>query len=286
MRVAKLASQADLCYNEATHIVVAGGATNTPARIHSWRNVPMTTLPPHADNGNLNAIPTTSSIYKITCTANKRIYIGSAVNLRKRKSEHLSCLQQNKHGNPYMQNAWNKYGEQSFIFEVLEFVLPISRLAREQYWLNKLKPFGRKGFNIARDTVAFSRGIKQTPEHIEKRRQAKLGQVCMPKTREKLRLANLGKKLSSKTCEKMGQSRRGGKQSPEAIENMRQAQGTPEMRENRRQSQLGRKRSPEEIEKSRQARTGIKRSPEIIEKNRQAQIAAWQRRRSNEHESS
>src|SRR5260221_10258416 len=97
---ANLALQAALCYTEATHIVVAGGACDTPARIHSWRNVPMTTLPPPADNGNLNAIPTTSGIYKITCTVNKKIYIGSSINLRKRKGEHWRELRQNKHNNP------------------------------------------------------------------------------------------------------------------------------------------------------------------------------------------
>src|SRR5216684_1737979 len=117
MRVARLASQADLCYNEATHIVVPGGATNAPGRIHPWSNVPMTTLPPHVPDG--NPIPATSGIYKITCTANKKIYIGSAVNLYHRKGQHFSDLRQNKHHNPIMQNAWNKYGEQAFIFEVL-----------------------------------------------------------------------------------------------------------------------------------------------------------------------
>src|SRR5229473_6154293 len=115
MRVAKLASQADLCYNEATNIVVAGDAYDIPARIHSWRNVPMTTLPPHAANGN---IPTTSGIYKITCTANKRIYIGSAVNLRKRKNEHWNAFKRNQHHNRHLQRAWDKYGEQAFTFEV------------------------------------------------------------------------------------------------------------------------------------------------------------------------
>jgi len=107
---AKLALQAALCYTEATHIVVAGGACDTPARIHSWRNVPMTTLPPPADNGNHSDIPAEPGIYKITCTANKRIYIGSAVNLLKRKRDHFNTLRRNNHCNLHMQRAWNKYG--------------------------------------------------------------------------------------------------------------------------------------------------------------------------------
>src|SRR5258708_325175 len=48
----KLALQAASWYNEAAKNVVPGGAANTPGRIHSRRNVPMDTLPPHDLDGN------------------------------------------------------------------------------------------------------------------------------------------------------------------------------------------------------------------------------------------
>src|SRR5260221_216219 len=122
----------------------------------------------------MNDIPATSGIYKITCTVNKRIYIGSAVNLRKRQINHFSELQKNKHRNPKLQNAWNKYGEEAFTFEVLEYVLPMSLTAREQYWFKKLKPFGRKGFNIAHE-AGSSLGIKRSPESRTKMSVARKG---------------------------------------------------------------------------------------------------------------
>jgi len=53
-----------------------------------------------------------------------------------------------------LQAAWNKYGPDVFTFEVLEYVLPMSLTAREQYWFEKLKPFDKKGFNL--DRVAGS----------------------------------------------------------------------------------------------------------------------------------
>src|SRR5258707_13712753 len=117
----KIAPQAASWYNEASTIVVPEDAVNTlrPVANLFRRPTTMTTVPPHADNGNLNAIPTASGIYKITCTANKRIYIGSAVNLRQRRSEHFSGLQHSTHHNPILQNAWNKYGPDAFTFEVL-----------------------------------------------------------------------------------------------------------------------------------------------------------------------
>ncbi len=108
----------------------------------------MNTLPPHAQDGNPSLIPSVSGIYRITCTITSKFYIGSTTNLRKRKNEHFGKLRRNIHENPYLQKAWNRYGESAFIFEVLELVLTMSLIAREQYWLNKFKPFKRKGFNI------------------------------------------------------------------------------------------------------------------------------------------
>lgn len=234
----------------STNIVVAGGACDTPARIHSWRNVPMTTLPPHAHND--NPIPTSSGIYKITCTANKRFYIGSTVNLSARKRQHFSDLRLSKHCNRHLQRAWDKYGEHAFTYEVVELVLPMSLPAREQYWLNKFKPFGRRGFNIARE-AASNLGVKHSPEVVEKQRNRKHS----PETIEKLRLSHLGYKHT-----------------PEALEHIRQAnrQRTPEAREKQRQALLGKKQTPERCEKTRQAMIGHKVSPEAREKMRQAKL--------------
>jgi len=261
----------------------------------------------------MDSIPSTSGIYKITCIANKRIYIGSAVNLHVRKNSHFSALQRNEHGNPKMQNAWNKYGEQAFIFEVLEYVLPMSLTAREQYWFEKLKPFDRKGFNIARE-AGSALGIKRSPETRERIRQVHLGNnYCLgrkytPETIEKMRQVQTGRKQSPETIEKRKQYKR----TPETLEKYRQNmlgnkhalghshEQTAETREKIRQAKLGKKNSPEHNEKVRQANLGkklspehrakigqthlgSKRSPETRERMRQSNRAAWQRRRSNEH---
>lgn len=178
------------------------------------------------------SIPAAPGIYKITCTANKKIYVGSAVNLHKRCNAHFNALRQHKHKNPHLQNAWNKYGEQSFTFSILEYVLPISLTAREQYWFKKLKPFGRKGFNILRE-AGSTLGMKQSPETIEKLRQAKLGKAGYkpsPETREKLRQVSLGREISPEQREKLRQANlghpgywTGKKHTPEHIEKNRQS---------------------------------------------------------------
>lgn len=90
-----------------------------------------------------------SGIYMITCSANNKIYIGSAVNLKIRWKRHRNELINNKHVNVILQNAFNKYGLESFSFEIIEIVDDGTNLfEREQHYLDTLKPFGKYGFNI------------------------------------------------------------------------------------------------------------------------------------------
>lgn len=207
----------------------------------------------------------TSGIYKITCIANNKIYIGSAIDLRNRKYKHFGDLSKNKHHSIYLQRAWNKYGSDAFTFEVIEYVLPISLIAREQYWLNKLKPFGTKGYNSARE--AGSRlGMKNSPEHIEKSRQATTGRKRSPEEIERIRQSMIGKKRTPEHIENSRQARLGKKRPPGVMEKVRQAnlgrKHTPETRAKMSQSQkkaghgkhnIGRKHTHEELEKMRQA---------------------------------
>ena len=73
-------------------------------------------------------------IYKITNIQNNKCYIGQTKNYEKRWKEHKYLLNKNKHENIYLQYAWNKYGENNFIFEVIEFVNNYNE--RERYWIS------------------------------------------------------------------------------------------------------------------------------------------------------
>lgn len=76
-------------------------------------------------------------IYKIKNILTNKIYIGSTVNgLLKRKRTHLSNLMHNKHHSKKLQNSFNKYGKEFFIFEIVEFCSDLNILEREQYWIN------------------------------------------------------------------------------------------------------------------------------------------------------
>ena len=142
-----------------------------------------------------NSIPKTSGIYKITCTANGKIYVGSSNDISIRWNTHKKSLRKGKHHSTYMQRCWNKYGEQSFTFEIIELVMPWSILDREQYWLDKLKPFGQRGFNTKHQANGGRNvGFKHSPETRKKISIANKGRIATPEERIKLSIAKKGKK--------------------------------------------------------------------------------------------
>jgi hypothetical protein len=61
-----------------------------------------------------------SGIYIIKNIINSKLYIGSTCNFKTRFKYHLKKLRNNNHDNQKLQKAWNKYGEDNFIFEILK----------------------------------------------------------------------------------------------------------------------------------------------------------------------
>src|SRR5258708_40355023 len=92
-----------------------------------------------------------SGIYRFVNWANGKMYIGSAVNLKNRKKNHLISLRLNKHFNRYLQAAYNKGGGCNILFEVIEYVEnKVNLIEREQYYLDKFKSYEREvGYNLS-----------------------------------------------------------------------------------------------------------------------------------------
>jgi hypothetical protein len=114
-------------------------------------------------------------IYSILNTITNEIYIGSAIDYISRWANHKNLLLSNKHYNTKLQNSWNFYGKDSFIFEIVEYVSDRNNLIiREQYYLDNIlfalendNRFNQLGFNTLRK-AGNSLGYKHTKETIEK----------------------------------------------------------------------------------------------------------------------
>jgi GIY-YIG catalytic domain len=79
-------------------------------------------------------------IYQIIHKINNRRYVGSAQRFEDRWNTHLRELRNNKHHNKFLQNDFNKSGEASFRFEIVEIVDgdKTTRQKREQFYLDRL----------------------------------------------------------------------------------------------------------------------------------------------------
>jgi len=147
-----------------------------------------------------------SGIYLIKNILNNKIYVGSSVNIDKRWKEHKNHLKERKHHSVLLQRAWDKYGEQSFLFEILEEVSnPEHLLAYEQVYLDYYKSYEiDRGYNICK--IAGSHlGIKRSEETRKKLSEAAKNRN--EETRKKLREANVGKKHSEQTKQKLREVR-------------------------------------------------------------------------------
>lgn len=100
-----------------------------------------------------------TGVYKIENAINHKIYIGSTaiMGFKKRWWSHRKDLRDCKHANQHLQNAWNKYGEKSFHFSILENCEPEHCIAREQYYFDTLHP----EYNILQ-TAGSCQGYRHT----------------------------------------------------------------------------------------------------------------------------
>jgi len=103
-------------------------------------------------------------VYRITHKESRTTYIGSTSNFKKRWGQHLYELRRGSHYNDRLQKAWNKHGEESFEWSVLEFCITGGRLAaREQWWLDKFRA-SAEVYNCGMVAKHPTRGLKVSEE--------------------------------------------------------------------------------------------------------------------------
>ena len=81
-----------------------------------------------------------SGIYVFHSKVNDNIYIGSAINLEKRRQEHIDGLKMNEHNNWGFQMLYHKYGLDNLSFYIIEFCFPQECLKKESKYIQDYDP--------------------------------------------------------------------------------------------------------------------------------------------------
>lgn len=98
-----------------------------------------------------------AGVYQVKNLATGKVLLGSSLNLEGPLNRHRFMLKIGSHTNKALQQDWNELGAEKFAFEILEevqrrddpnFNLEDELTILEMIWLEKLQPFGERGYNI------------------------------------------------------------------------------------------------------------------------------------------
>lgn len=174
-------------------------------------------------------------IYEIRHESNKT-YVGSSITIKSRWSQHKCELRSNKHHSLKLQRAWNKYGEESFTFSILEIIdESIDLIEKEQEYIDKFNSF-KKGFNC----TPFAGNVIERPVSKKTRKKMAISRskrVITEITRQRMSIAQSnrkGEKRSAQACKNIGEKTKGRKFSEESKLKMSLARkGKPHSAEHR-----------------------------------------------------
>jgi hypothetical protein len=97
-----------------------------------------------------------SGVFQVKNLMTGKVLLGSSLNLEGPLNKHRFMLRINSHANRELQKDWNELGSEQFSFEILEtvqirdhpnFNLKDELTLLEEIWLEKLQPFGQRGYN-------------------------------------------------------------------------------------------------------------------------------------------
>jgi group I intron endonuclease len=234
------------------------------------------------------------------------VYIGSTSNRDRREREHRSQLarrppSKSLHPCKPFRLAWERYGSDAFVFEVLETIASSGdklllrdelAVAEQRHLLQvspsrrynvalfawvppsrlgcKVSPEGRKRISEAH------KGQTISPEHLAKLVAAKIGHVVSSETRAKISQAQKGKIIPPAQVAKAAAARRGWVPSAEWREKFRVIhtgrKRPPEVGRKISAKKLGHEVSPETRAKISASKTGVRQTPEQRKRNSESKI--------------
>jgi group I intron endonuclease len=141
-----------------------------------------------------------SGIYLIKChdSDTYRWYVGKSKNLEKRAKQHFDRLENQTHGNRIMQHCYNKYGEESFSFDIIHRCHEDDLSVYESMYYNQCKEqaekTGLKMMNLT-EPNEFD-GHQMSDDTKKKMSESRVGLKHSEETKRKISKSNAGKKVS------------------------------------------------------------------------------------------
>lgn len=143
-------------------------------------------------------------VYLIFNIFSEKGYIGISKNIGRRWSDHKIKLKTNRHKNGKLQNAFNKYGEGSFVYCVLTTCIQEQLKSEEERFLKLFKEEDIYNLRSAEYYESLSssskqkmsdakKGKKLSEEHKKRISEGLKGRIVYADTRLKLSESNKGK---------------------------------------------------------------------------------------------
>ncbi|WP_296885384.1 GIY-YIG nuclease family protein [uncultured Methanobrevibacter sp.] len=153
-----------------------------------------------------------SGIYLIENKINGHLYVGQAIDIKKRWIHHQNRLNNND-GKPnlHLQSAWNKYGAENFNFYVLERCDSNELNQREIYWIKKLNTCHNQNHYNMNEGGSTNLGYKHTIEAKRRMSKLKKGKQLSMEHRHKLSLSH--KNMSDEIRRNISEGHKGLKHS-------------------------------------------------------------------------
>ena len=95
-------------------------------------------------------------VFLIRNTTNDKVFVGAGLNLQGIINRHKFALSAGGHNSKELQKDWNELGADKFDFEILDQMEPLDTPGfdarrelnfMEEMWLEKLNPYGERGYN-------------------------------------------------------------------------------------------------------------------------------------------
>lgn len=98
-------------------------------------------------------------VFLIRNNLNDKVFLGAGLDLQGIINRHKFQLKNSVHQNRSLQADWNEFGSNNFAFEIVDELTPRDDLEfdyraevdfLEKLWLEKLQPYGDRGYNLTK----------------------------------------------------------------------------------------------------------------------------------------